>query len=153
MAIYIIKRKSYSAVRNPYLERRMEAADKMAAEDQLTDQSDDVPTKSDTPEFSKQVKKMKESPVYQNLDKDKKSDKVNKILSKDNRNKLKTQNININKTTNINNPSKEKTAEIDAQVKMAKMRQQSAEGGGVNSKLIEIQKTNPLKPLSMNGGN
>ena len=149
MATYVLKRKSYAVVRNPYIERRVIPKSSDENESELLDNSN-------TPELNKQVKKMRnETPVYQNLDKDKNNiQKVNNIASKANKDKLsKNQNININKTTNINNPSKEKAAELDAQVKMSKMRQQSADGSSVNEKLIEIQKTNPLKPLSMNGRN
>jgi hypothetical protein len=68
MATYVLKRKSYAVVRNPYIERRVIPKSSDENESELLDNPN-------TPELNKQVKKMRnETPVYQNLDKDKKTE-------------------------------------------------------------------------------
>ena len=157
---YIIKRKRYAAVRNPYKERVAEVYNQSEeiAEDNGTTEVDEnlskyQPKSNESAERIKNKLGKNETPIYQNLSRNTKVDNINKSLDKD-RNRLKNktvnQNINITRNTNINNPSKEKAAELDAQVKMAKLQQKQSQSGGVNEKLIEIQKTNPLKPLGMN---
>lgn len=157
MATYLLKRKSYASVRNPFKERREMLQSNQIAEDNGTELAEDSVAEmnpnrpKNAEELSEKLNKKSETPVYQNLKKDKVAE-VNKLLNRDDRrlrNKTVNQNINITRNTNISNPAKEKAAELDAQVKMARMQQKAAEGGGVNSKLIEIQKTNPLKPISM----
>ena len=155
---YIIKRKNYAVVRNPYQERvtRDLVDSGMIDEEGNPVQQTENPIESNDLKIrdNKLVKDDKsKSPVYQNLDKTR-NQKVNDITSKDRnrlRNRTVNQNVNITRNTNISNPSKEKAAELDAQVKMAKLDQKASQNGGVNEKLIEIQKTNPLKPLSMDG--
>lgn len=161
--IYYLKRKYYAAVRNPYLERRgiveSPGTNREIAENNGTEEaSQSTPSQSDSAaklkvEGNKLVSSEKaKTPVYQNLGKSG-IDKVNKATSKDS-NRLKNrqinQNININRNTNINNPAREKEAELNAQVRMSKMTQQAQAARNVNEKLIEMQKTEPLKPLSMN---
>jgi hypothetical protein len=158
---YIIKRKRYAAVRNPYKERVAESYDQ---NQEIAENNGTIEVNEDLSEYSPKSNKSAErikdkldknkTPIYQNLNKNTKVDNVNRYLNKDKNklnNKTTNQNINITRNTNINNPSKEKAAELDAQVKMAKLQQKQSQGGGVNEKLIEIQKTNPLKPLSMDG--
>lgn len=157
MATYLLRRKSYATVRNPHQERMAMQSNQIAedngtelAEGNVAEMSPNKPRNAE--ELSENLNKKAKTPVYQNL-KNRKADEVNKIMNRDDRrlrNKNVNHNINITRNTNINNPAKEKAAELDAQVKMARMQQKAAESGGVNTKLIEIQKTNPLKPLSMN---
>lgn len=157
MGTFILKRKTYASVRNPYMERRMpqESTNEEIAEDNGTSQADEEMDGNKTPSKVSKVtanKDKNKTPVYQNLNKNNRIDKVNDATNRDKnrlRNKTTNQNINITRNTNINNPSKEKAAELDAQVKMAKVHQKEAQNAGVNEKLIEIQKTSPLKPLSM----
>lgn len=155
---YIIKRKNYAVVRNPYMEK----VTKDLVDSGMIDENGNLVQQTEEPIESSELKikdnklvksDKSKSPVYQNLGDKTKTQKVNDITSKDRnrlRNKTVNQNVNITRNTNINNPSKEKAAELDAQVKMAKLDQKASQSGGVNEKLIEIQKTNPLKPLSMN---
>lgn len=155
---YILKRRNFAVVRNPYQERvtRDLVDSGMIDEEGNPVQQTENPIESNDLKIrdNKLVKDDKsKSPVYQNLDKTR-NQKVNDITSKDRnrlRNRTVNQNVNITRNTNISNPSKEKAAELDAQVKMAKLDQKASQNGGVNEKLIEIQKTNPLKPLSMDG--
>lgn len=85
--------------------------------------------------------------------------KASEELSKLNQDKTKTrnktinQNININRNTITTNPSKEKEVQANSQLQMMKLQDKTSGGNGVNEKLIELQKTTPLKPLSINGGN
>lgn len=158
MATYLLKRKSYAVVRNPFKEKRDSLQSNQIAEDNGTELAEKnvaemTPNRPrNAEELSENLNMKSKTPVYQNLKNNRKADEVNKIMDRDNRrlrNKTVNQNINITRNTNISNPAKEKAAELDAQVKMARLQQKAAEGGGVNAKLIEIQKTNPLKPISM----
>lgn len=155
---YILKRRNFAVVRNPYQEK----VTKDLADSGMIDEEGNLVQQTEEPIESNDLKikdnklvkdDKSKSLVYQNLDKTR-NQKVNDITSKDRnrlRNRTVNQNVNITRNTNISNPSKEKAAELDAQVKMAKLDQKASQNGGVNEKLIEIQKTNPLKPLSMDG--
>lgn len=152
MATYILKR-MYAAVRNPYLERK--SREELNESPSEVSEAEDLSSKDAAEKVSKNLKAEEDkTPVYQNLGKESEIYKTNKILDKDRnrlRNRTLNQNININRNTNISNPAKEKEIQMNTQLKIAEMQQKSSENaGGVNEKLIEIQKTNPLKPISMN---
>lgn len=153
MATYILRRKYYASVRNPYLERLNMMQGNVSEDDSVDDVESSEESSDDTVEHAKSTpKKVEKAPVYQNLNQSV-MNKVNNAVAKNKntlRNKNVNQNVNINKTTNINNSAKEKEVKTNAQLKMAELQQKQSKGGGVNEKLIEIQKTNPLKPLSMN---
>lgn len=166
---YVLKRKSYASVRNPHLERKGDVVDSGGsqsynedlAEDYNTEELDEsnvkTPVKVDSEMAKNKLAKDSRSktPVYQNLKDTTRLSQANDVLQRDsrrlrNRNRTVNQNININRNTNISNPDKVKAAEMDARVKMQKMSQHDTWRDKLaTSRLIEIQKTNPLKPLSM----
>lgn len=163
MATYILRR-SFAAVRNPYKERRMEEMMEkgMVPVDSETGQpihNDKVDVLNPKPQDAKDVARnlgvdKNKTPVYQNLTPNEKDKEVNSILDRDRnrlRNKNINQNINITRNTTKTDASKDKETETNAQLKMAEMQNKNANGEGVNAKLIEIQKTSPLKPISMEG--
>lgn len=166
MATYVLKRVTYASVRNPHEEvlttGSRQSFNQDIAESHNTEEIGNnqmqEPMEVKTSQAAKNALTRKakvDTPVYQNLNDRTRIDKANNALHDDdrrlkNRNRTVNQNINITRNTNISNPAKETAAKLDAQVKMARMQQKASEGGGVNAKLIEMQKTNPLKPLSMN---
>lgn len=162
MATYILRR-TFAAVRNPYKERRMEEMMEkgMVPVDSETGQpihnepSVDVtnPKPKNAEDLARNLGTNK-MPVYQNLTPNKRDKEVTAATARDRnrlRNKNVNQNINITRNTTVTNNSKDKETETNAQLQIYENQTKNANGESVNAKLIEIQKTNPLKPISMGG--
>lgn len=156
--------KRFAAVRNPYKERRMEEMMEkgMIPVDSETGQpvhnEPSVDVMDAKPQDAKDVARnlgvdKNKTPVYQNLTPNKKDKEVTAATATDKnrlRNKNVNQNINITRNTTVTNNSKDKETETNAQLQIYENQSKNTNGESVNAKLIEIQKTNPLKPVSMN---